>query len=243
MSDAPGPPPAPRAIRSVPAGRAFEWYGEAMRLFNRHPLRFVGLAVAVIAAELLLGAIPVAGRPLGNVVVPILACGLLYASLAVDRGDRPRAAHLVAPFAAPAGALAAVILSSLVVFLAEWVLAWRAAGVNLLDSGSEAELSVGDVMLVYTAGVAVSLPLTLVPMVALFEGAGVGAAFGTSINAFRRNVRAFAVFGAAALVLLGFAIATMGILLPVVLPLWAASSYAAWKDLTGATAGDDPLRP
>jgi len=26
----------------VPAGRAFEWYGEAMRLFNRHPLRFVG---------------------------------------------------------------------------------------------------------------------------------------------------------------------------------------------------------
>ncbi len=243
MSETPGPPPAARAFRSVPAGRAFAWYGEAMRLFNRHPLRFVGLAVAVIAAELVLGAVPVAGRPLGNVVVPILACGLLYASLAVDRGDRPRATHLVAPFAAPAGALAAVILSSLVVFLAEWVLAWQSAGVNLLDARSDAALSPGDVMLVYTVGVAASLPLTLVPLVALFEGAGVRDAFGTSFAAFNRNVGAFAVFGAAALALLGFAIATMGILLPVVLPLWAASSYAAWKDLTGATAGDGPLRP
>lgn len=243
MSAATDPPPRSRAIRIVPARRALDWYGEAMRLFNRHPLRFVGLAVALIAAELLLGAIPVAGRPLANVVVPILACGLLYASLAVDRGDRPRAAHLVAPFAAPVNALAAVILSALAVFLAEWVVAWRASGVNLLDAGSEVGLSVGDVMLVYTVGVIVSLPLTLVPMFALFEGAGIGEAFGASVAAFGRNARAFFVFGAAALALLGLAIVTMGILLPVVLPLWAASSYAAWKDLTGATAGGSALRP
>ena len=242
MPDVPQPSPRARALRSVPAGRAFEWYGEAMRLFNRHPLRFAGLAVVVIAAEFLLGWIPVAGRPLANVVVPIVACGLLYASLAADRGDRPRAAHLLAPFAAPVGALAAVILSSLVVFLAEWALAWLTAGVNLLATDGDAALGIGDVVLVYTVGVAVSLPLTLVPLCALFEGAGVGEAFATSVAAFRRNVPAFVVFGIAALVLLGFAIATMGILLPVVLPLWAGASYAAWKDLTGATAGDGVLR-
>lgn len=214
-----------------------------MRLFNRHPLRFVALAVAVIAAELVLGTIPVAGRPLANVVVPIVACGLLYASLAVDRGDRPRASHLVAPFAAPARALAAVIVSSLAVFLAEWAVAWHAGGVNLLDAGSEVALSAVDVLLAYTAGVVVSLPLTLVPMFALFEGTGVGEAFAASAVAFTRNVRAFAVFGALALALLGMAIVTMGILLPVVLPLWAAASYAAWKDLTGATAGGSALTP
>lgn len=214
-----------------------------MRLYNRHPLRFVALAVAVIAAELVLGAIPVAGRPLANVVVPIVACGLLYASLAVDRGDRPRASHLVAPFAAPARALAAVIVSSLAVFLAEWAVAWHAGGVNLLDAGSEVALSAGDVLLAYTAGVVVSLPLTLVPMFALFEATGVGESFAASAVAFTRNVRAFAVFGAMALALLGMAIVTMGILLPVVLPLWAAASYAAWKDLTGATAGGSALTP
>lgn len=230
-------------MRSVPAGRAFEWYAEAMRLFKRHPLPFIGLGVAVIAAELLLGVIPVAGRPLANVVVPILACGLLYASLAVDRGDRPRATHLVAPFAAPVAALGAVIVSSLLVFLAEWVVAWQSAGVNLLAADSDHALSTGDVLLVYAVGVLVSLPLTLTPVIALFEGAGTGEALAASVAAFNRNVGAFALYGALSLALLGLAVLTMGIVLPVVLPLWAASSYAAWKDLAGATAGEAAPTP
>jgi len=215
--------------------RAFEWYGEALRLVKRRPLPFVGLAIAVIAAEVLLGFVPLVGRPLGNIVVPILACGLLYGSFAADRGERPRAAHLVAAFAAPVGSLAAVILSSLVVFLAEWVIAWQLAGVNLLAADGDPALSAGEVLLVYAGGVAVSLPLTLVPLVALFEGAGAAGSFAASIAAFRRNVGAFLLYGALSLALLGLAVVTMGIILPVVLPLWAASSYVAWKDLFGAT--------
>jgi hypothetical protein len=216
--------------------RAFQWYGEALRLFKRRPLPFIGLALAVIAAELLLGVIPVVGRPLANIVVPILACGLLYASLAADRGERPRAAHLVTAFAAPVASLGAVILSSLAVFLAEWVIGWQFAGVNLLATDDSHALSPGEVLLVYTAGVAVSLPLTLVPIVALFEGAGVADSFAASVAAFRRNVGAFLLYGGLSLALLGLAIVTMGVILPVVLPLWAASSYVAWKDLVGATA-------
>jgi uncharacterized membrane protein len=80
-------------------------------------------------------------------------------------------------------------------------------------------------------------------MVALLEGAGVRESFAASVAAFRGSVLAFLVFGAAALVLLGFALATAGILLPVVLPLWAAASYAAWKDLTGATARGGAITP
>ncbi len=220
----------------MPVARAFQWYGEALRLFKRRPLPFIGLALAVIAAELLLGVIPVVGRPLANIVVPILACGLLYASLAADRGERPRAAHLVTAFAAPVASLGAVILSSLTVFLAEWVIGWQFAGVNLLATDDGHALSPGEVLLVYTAGVAASLPLTLVPIVALFEGAGVADSFAASIAAFRRNVGAFLLYGGLSLALLGLAIVTMGVILPVVLPLWAASSYVAWKDIVGATA-------
>ena len=236
MPPASDPTPRARVNRSVPLVRAFEWYGEALRLLKRHPLAFIGLAVAVIAAELLLGVIPLVGRPLANIVVPILACGLLYASLAADRGERPRAAHLVTAFAAPVASLGAVILSSLVVFLAEWVIGWQLAGVNLLATDDSHALSPGEVLLVYAAGVAVSLPLTLVPIVALFEGAGVADSFAASIAAFRRNVGAFLLYGGLSLALLGLAIVTMGIILPVVLPLWAASSYVAWKDIVGATA-------
>ena len=180
--------------------------------------------------------VPVVGRPLANIVVPILACGLLYASLAADRGDRPRAAHLVAAFAAPVASLGAVILASLVVFLAEWAIGWQFAGVNLLATDGDQALSPEDVLLIYAAGVAVSLPLTFVPMVALFEGAGVADSFAASVAAFRRNVGAFVLYGALSLALLGLALVTMGIILPVVLPLWAASSYVAWKDIVGATA-------
>jgi len=232
-----------RAQRSVPIARAFGWYHEALRLLKRHPVAFIALAVAVIAAELLLGVIPVVGRPLANIVVPILACGLLYASLAADRGERPRAAHLIAAFAAPVASLAAVILASLVVFLAEWVIGWQLAGVNLLATDDSRALSAGEVLLIYTGGVAVSLPLTLVPIVALFEGAGVADSFAASVAAFRRNVGAFLLYGVLSLALLGLAIVTMGIILPVVLPLWAASSYAAWKDIVGATARAGSVTP
>jgi len=169
--------------------RAFEWYREALRLFKRHPVAFIALAVAVIAAELLLGVIPVVGRPLANIVVPIIACGLLYASLAADRGERPRAAHLIAAFAAPVASLGAVILASLVVFLAEWVIGWQLAGVNLLATDDSHALSAGEVLLVYTAGVAVSLPLTLVPVVALFEGAGVADSFAASVKGRHKEAR------------------------------------------------------
>ena len=65
--------------RTVPADRAFAWYAEALRLFKRHPLRFAALAVVIVAVELLLDLVPVLGRPAGNVLVPLVACGLLYA--------------------------------------------------------------------------------------------------------------------------------------------------------------------
>jgi hypothetical protein len=208
-----------------------------MRLFNERPGGFVALAAAVIVAELALSLVPVAGRPAANMIVPILACSLIYASLAVDRNDRPRAAHLVAPFAAPVAAIAAVIVASLVVFAAEAVIAWLVAGVNLLDPHADGELGPAEILIVYGVGVATSLPLTLVPLLALFEGASVREAFRSSLQAFARNVPAFLLYGLLSLALLGLAFFTMGLGLLIALPLWAASSYAAWKDVYGIGHG------
>ena len=60
-----------------------------------------------------------------------------------------------------------------------------------------------------------------------------GAAFAASWNAFALNALPLLVYAAASLVLLGFGLATMGLGLVLALPLWAASSYAAWKDIFG----------
>jgi uncharacterized membrane protein len=230
----PDPPVAQRLAResrTVRADRAFAWYAEALRLFKRHPFRFAALAVTIIVVELVLDLIPVAGRPAANIVVPLLACSLLYASLATDRGDQPQARHLAAPFAAPFTAVVAVLLASVLVFAAEWLVAWHVAGVNLLASDDGEALGVLATFVVYGAGVAVSLPLTLVPLLALFEQAGVRDAFVMSAGSFLRNMPAFLLYGALSIALLGIAFVTLGLGLALALPLWAASSYAAWKDL------------
>ena len=90
-----------------------------MRLWRRGPGTFCALAVVVVAASVALEPVPVAGFVAANVVAPLLACGLLYASLAADRGDRPRWSHLVAVFAAPLQAQAAVVVAGLLPFAVE----------------------------------------------------------------------------------------------------------------------------
>lgn len=222
-----------REPRVVRADRAFTWYADALRLFKRHPMGFCGLAVAIVLIELLLELVPVIGRPAGNALVPLFACSLLFASLATDRGERPRLIHLAAPFAAPVASIAAILLASFAVFAVEWLAAWHLSGVNLLSSADSQALTPLAIFTIYGAGVVVSLPLTLVPLFALFEQAGVREAFASSYAAFLRNVPAFALYGALSIALLGFALVTFGLGLAVVLPLWAASSYVAWKNLFG----------
>ena len=72
-----------------------------------------------------------------------------------------------------------------------------------------------------------------VPFHVLLEQASPGAAFAASWNAFALNTLPLLVYSAASLVLLAFGLATMGLGLVLALPLWAASSYAAWKDIFG----------
>jgi uncharacterized membrane protein len=67
----------------------------------------------------------------------------------------------------------------------------------------------------------------------LFEDVRPGPAFTASWNAFVLNTLPLLVYSAASMVLLGFGLATFGLGFALALPLWAASSYAAWKDIFG----------
>jgi uncharacterized membrane protein len=80
-------------------------------------------------------------------------------------------------------------------------------------------------------GVLASLPITFVPMAALFDGEDVRTAFALSLRAFLANVPAFLLLAAYSYVLLMLGLATMGIGLVLALPWIAAASYAAWKDI------------
>src|SRR5438045_3097033 len=81
-------------------------------------------ALATLAVDFALNLIPGGGVVLAQIAVPLAACGLLYGSLAADRGGRPRLGDFIAIAGASAGALIAVIASSLIVFAAQALTAY-----------------------------------------------------------------------------------------------------------------------
>ena len=229
--------PDDRAPHAVAVARAFAWFEEAMRLFKRAPLIWCVLGFVVIAAELLLQLIPGVGAAIAKVVVPVIECGLLIGAVAVDRGAPLSIRVAVAAFGARAAALAAIVVSALLIFGVEALAAYNFAGVNLLEAGTdEPMLGMAALAVIFAAGTVVSLPLLFVPFAALFDDASFIRAFASSIHAFALNVLPLLVFGALSLVLVLIGLLCFGFGLIAVIPLVSAASYAAWKDIYGATA-------
>jgi hypothetical protein len=227
-------PPGVRVAHTVPTNHALLWYREAMRLWKRGPVTFMALALATLLVDFGLSLIPTGGVLLAQIAVPLAACGLLYASLAADRGGRPRLADIAAIVGASAEAMAAVIVSGAIVFAAEAAAAYAVGGVNMLLPGlRDATITPSAILAIYAIGMAVSLPVTFVPFAALFDGLGLRASFAQSVDGFARNPTALALYGVLSLALLLFGWATAGIGFLFALPWWAASSYAAWKDIFG----------
>ncbi|MBK6601401.1 MAG: hypothetical protein IPG28_07555 [Betaproteobacteria bacterium] len=230
----PPPPPAHLHPRIVPWRHALAWYEEAMRLWKRAPVPWALLALATLATELGLQAVPAVGTLLGKVVTPLVGCGMVFAAAAADRGKRPPLRLAAAAFRARGAAIAAILTASFVTFAAEGYAAWWVADVNVLaPERAAADLSSTTILGIYAIGVLASLPVGFVPFHVLLEEAGFGEAFAASWQAFTLNTGPLLVYAAASMLLLGIGLMTMGIALVVVLPLWTAASYAAWKDVFG----------
>lgn len=220
------------------ANRALAWFGEAIRLWKRQSLVFSVMAVVVLIASVAFDAIPIASLVASTVLAPLLACGFLYGSLAVDTGDRPRIAHLFAVFAAPLSAQLAVIAAGVAVTLIESAVAWSLAGVNLFVPTPEAgNLAPATVLTIYAVGILVSMPVQFVPMAVLFDGEPIGTAFASSIRACFLNPRAMLGLAMYSYVLLMVGLVTLGAGLVLALPWIAIASYSAWKDIYGVTGG------
>ena len=206
-----------------------------MRLWKRGPMTFASIALVVLAVSLA-EPVPIAGLIVACLVAPLLECGLLYASLGADRNGRPRFREILAVFAAPVSAQASVLAAGIFAFAVEAFAAWTIADVNFLLPIDPAGMSATTRLQVYAVGVLATLPVTFVPMAALFDGESVGDAFALSMRAFARNVRPLLLFAVYTYALLVVGIETMGIGLLLALPLMAAASYAAWKDIFGLSA-------
>jgi hypothetical protein len=235
--------PAHLHPRIVPWQHALAWYEDAMRLFKRAPAMWATLALITIASELALRLVPSLGPLLAEAVAPLVACGLVFAAASVDRGANPVLADATRAFRAPAGAIAAIVVSALITFIAESLAAWWIADANLLDpGGGMADIRPTALIGIYAIGLLASLPVMFVPFHVLEPVAPI-AAFAASWNAFALNAVPLIAYAGASLVLVGVGLATYGFGFVLALPLWIASSYAAWKDIFGirdAPQGDPP---
>jgi hypothetical protein len=135
-------------------------------------------------------------------------------------------------FRASAAAIGAIVVSSGLTFAAEWFAADALAGVNLLrPTATPADIDSMTVLAIYAAGIVVSLPMSFVPLAALFDDAGFVRSFTVSVAAFARNPGAFLLYGAIAFALLAVGLLTMGLGLVIALPLIACATFVAWRDL------------
>ena len=208
-----------------------------MRLFKRAPLVWCALGLITVASELILNFVPGIGVAAAKVIVPVIECGMLLGVAAVDRREPLRVRVAFAVFGAPPAALAAIIVSALVIFGVEAWTAYDVAGINLLEnSDGGPSISIGALSTIFAAGALVSLPMMFVPFAALFERASFTQAFVTSARGFALNMPALLIFGALALVLVLIGLLSYGFGLIAVFPLLSAASYAAWKDVYAVTA-------
>ena len=230
-----GPPLAPHlSAHVVPWQHAITWFEDALRLFRRRPIVWIGLSILTLVGELVLQIPPDPWPLLSKIVVPLVACGMLIAAAVADRHAAPRLAHALTAFRAPTSAVIAIVLSNLVTFLAEAFAAWWIADANLfLVHAATEDLTTSALIGVYAIGVLASLPVVFVPLHVLFEPVSLIEAFAASWHAFVLNTMPLLVYAAFSLMLLALCFLTMGLGFVFAMPLWAASSYIAWRDIFG----------
>lgn len=228
---------AQSAPRAVPLMHAFRWFEAAMRMFKSAPLAWCALGAITLASELALELLPGVGPAAARVIVPVVECGMLLGAAAIDRGARIELRFAVAAFGVRPVALAAIVLSALVVTAVETTLAYALTGVNLLADINDDRLTTTARIAVTGAEALASLPVLFVPFAVLLEKRGFAPAFATSLRGFVLNVAPLVLFAALSLVLTVIGVLAFYVGLVAVFPLVTAASYAAWKDIYV------PLRP
>ena len=233
--------PVAFAPRALPPLRAFVWFESAMRLFKRTPWRWCALGAITLGVKLAFEFMPGIGRAAAEVIIPVLECGLIIGAAQVERGAKLELRCAVAAFRAPAAALAAIVVSSLLVSAVEFGFAYALGGVNLLAEPDDPRMTAGLALAVIGAGMLASLPFVFVPPAALFQRAGFLGSFAASLRGFTLNATPLLLFGLISLALAVVGLLTFWIGLIAVFPLLAAANYAAWKDIYSPPV--ESLRP
>ncbi len=230
-------------IRTVAAGRGWQWIVEGFRIFRKQPLTWITLVMVLVVIWLLSLIMPLIGPLVINLVSPVFFAGLMLACRTTDEDGEPEFSQLFAAFKTHASPLITVggiyLVGNIVAVGIVFGIAGGAALPALLGkAGTDIETlraALRGLLLGMTVGMAVFIPILMAvwfaPPLIVFHNMPPVEAMKLSLAASWRNTMPLLVYGVATLVLGIIASIPLMLGLIVLLPVLVCSIYASYKDI------------
>ena len=230
-------------IRTVAAGRGWQWMVEGFRIFRKQPLTWITLVMVVVVIWIVSLIMPLIGPLAINLVSPVFFAGLMLACRTTDEDAEPEFSQLFAAFKTHASPLITVGGIYLVGNIVAVGIVFAVAGGNALPAlmgktGTDIEtlrVALRGLLLGMVVGMAVFIPILMAvwfaPLLIVFHNTPPVEAMKMSYTACWRNTMPLLVYGVATLVLGLIASIPLMLGLIVLLPVLVCSIYASYKDI------------
>lgn len=238
--------PSPSA---VPGRHGWDWIVGGFRFFRANPWAWILALLALLAISMVAGLVPFVGGLVVSVLATLFAGGLMLGVREQAEGRPFRVEHLFAGFSNNPGQLGLIAVLYLAGTLAIVILtaAVMLVTVGPLLSSLQPEAApaavpaamfelLGPAMLIpILVGALFLIPLMMAyffaPALVVLDGLPATTAMRLSFSGCLKNIMPFLLYGLVSLVLLVLGAIPFGLGLLVVAPVFAASIYAAYRDI------------
>jgi|APFre7841882724_1041349.scaffolds.fasta_scaffold01765_7 uncharacterized membrane protein len=243
VADAPVPTPDGQFVpdgQALAAGSGWAWFVDGWRLFRAQPGLWIGISVALLAFYVLVSLIPWIGQLATTLLTPVIAGGLLLGCKALDEGGTLTFGHLFEGFRLPqAGRLVMVgvvsLAAAVVMLVSIFLVVGAGFGVSMLGGtpgmGGLGLTTALAILIALAVSIPVYMALWFAPALVTLHDFGTADALKASFTACLKNMLPFLVYGIAALLLSVVALVPFGLGLLVLVPVFIASVYAAYRDI------------
>ncbi len=234
---------------AIAPGRGASWWAEGWATFVRAPLLWAAMVLVIALACILISFIPVLGSLAVQLLLPIVAAGLLEGCRDLERGAGLEPARLAAAIRrrfGPLLVLSALYLGATVaISLVAGFVGFGAVGVggfgammNAPDAGSWPMMAggmMGGMGLAILLALGLSVPVAMAywfsPALVLFHDVAPVTAAKASFRASLKNIGPFSVFGLIGLVLFLAASIPFGAGWLLVGPMMIGAQYASYREV------------
>lgn len=239
----------PISIRTVPAGRGWQWIVQAFALFRKNPLIWLVLNLVLVAIGWVLGQVPVAGSYALYFLAPIFLAGIMTACRDLEAGGDIEIGHLFRGFRQNTRQLATIgavhlggqlLISALMLAIGGPEFQAIAQGGQMQDPAAVSPEARGRILLALVVSLSLYMPLALAvwfsPGLVTLDGQQGFRAIVFSVIAGLRNILPFLVYSLASTVLFVLAVIPFGIGLVLWLPVMVLTMYTSYRDVFVPTA-------